>query len=160
MSSLEEALALGESEEYIALFTDLGSPMGWLLAEATRREFARQPRLQSYTARLLAAFGMQGGARQPVAPVHAGPERATVNGLGAAFARPPSSLAGPLIEPLSARELEVLQLMVAGLSNQQIADHLVISLATVKTHAHNIYQKLGVRDRHESILRASELGLL
>ena len=62
LTSLEEALSLAESEGFIAPFTELGTPMGWLLAEATRREIGCQPRLQSDAARLLAAFGMQGGA--------------------------------------------------------------------------------------------------
>ena len=66
LASLEEALSLAEPEGYIAPFIDLGAPMGWLLAEATRRTFHHQPRLQSYAVRLLAAFGIQDDARLPV----------------------------------------------------------------------------------------------
>ena len=84
----------------------------------------------------------------------------TIDGMGAPSARTPSAFVAPLVEPLSAREREVLQLVAAGLSNQEIADRLFIGLATVKTHTHNIYEKLGVRDRRQSILRANELGLL
>ena len=66
----------------------------------------------------------------------------------------------PLIEPLSSREVEVLTLMAAGLSNQEIADRLILALGTVKKHSHNIYGKLGVRSRSQAILRAAELGLI
>jgi DNA-binding NarL/FixJ family response regulator len=66
----------------------------------------------------------------------------------------------PLVEPLSAREMEVLMLLAEGLSNQEIADRLYIAPGTVKNHVSNILSKLGVRDRTQAILRAQELGLL
>jgi LuxR family maltose regulon positive regulatory protein len=66
----------------------------------------------------------------------------------------------PLIEPLSERELEVLGLMAEGLSNQEIADKLFISVGTVKTHVHNICGKLGVGSRTQAAAQARELGLL
>jgi LuxR family maltose regulon positive regulatory protein len=65
-----------------------------------------------------------------------------------------------LVEPLSEREIEVLRLLVAGLSNREIAGKLVLSLGTVKTHIHNIYGKLESRNRPEAIKRARELELL
>jgi len=61
---------------------------------------------------------------------------------------------------LSARELEVLRLITAGASNQQIADRLFLSIGTVKKHTDNIYSKLGVHKRTLAISRARELGLL
>lgn len=70
---------------------------------------------------------------------------------------PPSS---SMIESLSDRELEVLRLFAAGLSNQEIAGELVISVGTAKWHAHNIFQKLGVRGRTQAIARARELRLI
>jgi LuxR family maltose regulon positive regulatory protein len=60
---------------------------------------------------------------------------------------------------ITSRELETLQLLARGLSNQKIADALFVSLATVKTHLYNLYQKLGVTNRAEAIIRAAELGL-
>lgn len=66
----------------------------------------------------------------------------------------------PLAEPLSARELEVLQLIVDGLSNQQIAEKLVISLATAKTHVRNILNKLAVDDRTQAAVHAMRRGLV
>ena len=61
---------------------------------------------------------------------------------------------------LSDRELEVLQLIEAGYSNQQIADDLVITLHTVKKHSSNIYSKLGVGSRTQAVVRARAIGLL
>ena len=65
-----------------------------------------------------------------------------------------------LVEPIHPRELEVLHLMAAGKSNSQIAEQLVISIGTVKTHVHNICGKLGTRNRIEATVRARELGLV
>jgi LuxR family maltose regulon positive regulatory protein len=65
-----------------------------------------------------------------------------------------------LVEALSERELEVLRLVAAGLSNRQIAKKLVLSLGTVKTHVHNIYGKLEVSNRVQAIERAREIGLI
>ena len=68
--------------------------------------------------------------------------------------------AGLPVEPVSDRELGVLELIALGLSNQDIADRLHISLHTVKTHARKINAKLGVRSRTQAIVRARDLGLL
>ena len=65
-----------------------------------------------------------------------------------------------LVEPLSEREIEVLQLIANGLSNQEIARHLHISLSTVKGHTSNIYGKLGVHKRTQAVSKAVELGIL
>jgi LuxR family maltose regulon positive regulatory protein len=66
----------------------------------------------------------------------------------------------PLIEPLSERELEVLQLVAQGLSNREIAERLFLALSTVKGHNRIIFDKLGVQRRTEAVARARELGLL
>jgi ATP/maltotriose-dependent transcriptional regulator MalT len=66
----------------------------------------------------------------------------------------------PLAEPLSERELEVLRLVAAGLSNRAIARKLFVSLGTAKSHIHNIYGKLGVSSRVELTNRAKELDLI
>jgi LuxR family maltose regulon positive regulatory protein len=65
-----------------------------------------------------------------------------------------------LPDPLSPRELEVLRLIAAGLSNQQIAVELTVTLNTVKKHSSHVYGKLGVRGRTQAIVRARELELL
>ncbi len=66
----------------------------------------------------------------------------------------------PLIEPMTERELEVLRLLADDLSNEEIARKLVLTVSTIKTHAHNIYAKLGVRNRAQAIKRATSLNLL
>jgi DNA-binding CsgD family transcriptional regulator len=64
------------------------------------------------------------------------------------------------VEPLSKRETEVLALIAQGLSNEEVADKLFVSISTVKTHLINIYAKLGVERRTQAVARAQELGLL
>ena len=61
---------------------------------------------------------------------------------------------------ISRRELDVLSLMARGLSNQEIADRLFVSLNTVKTHSANLFQKLSARRRTEAILKAKEWRLI
>ena len=65
-----------------------------------------------------------------------------------------------MAEPLSPREIEVLQLIAAGKSNQEIADTLIVALSTVKRHISNIYGKLDVGTRTQAVARARELGLV
>jgi LuxR family maltose regulon positive regulatory protein len=78
--------------------------------------------------------------------------------LLAAFEQPVATQ--PLVEPLTPREMDVLGLIAAGQRNQEIADELVISLATVKRHISNLYGKLGVSHRTQAIARAQDVGLL
>ena len=72
----------------------------------------------------------------------------------------PQLAAQPLAEPLSERELEVLDLIAQGFTNQEIADRLFIAHGTVKRHINNIYGKLQVHHRAKAIARARDLGLL
>jgi len=65
-----------------------------------------------------------------------------------------------LVEPLSERELSVLRMIAVGMTNPQIAEELVLSIGTVKSHTGNIYGKLGVHNRTEAVARATELNLL
>lgn len=81
-------------------------------------------------------------------------------GLLTAFGRPARPDQSALIEPLTARELEVLKLLALGMSNPQIAEKLYLSVGTVKTHVKHIYGKLGVDDRVKAAARARELNLL
>ena len=77
-------------------------------------------------------------------------------GKASGTALPPAQL---LIEPLSLRELEVLKLIEAGYSNQEIAAKLVISIPTVKRHISNIYAKLGAKSRTQAVSLGRELRL-
>jgi LuxR family transcriptional regulator, maltose regulon positive regulatory protein len=75
-------------------------------------------------------------------------------------ARSRSAAPQPLVEPLSERELEVLRLIAAGCSNQEIADRLVIAQGTVKRHINNIYGKLQVGSRTQAVAAARDLHIL
>jgi LuxR family transcriptional regulator, maltose regulon positive regulatory protein len=134
---LADALAIAEPGGFIRTFVDEGKPMAGLLAEAAVRGIA-----PDYSRRLLAAFD----AETPDA--------------GLRPHQPASRPAQPLVEPLSARELEILALIAQGLSNNQISDRLFLALATVKGHNRNIFSKLQVQRRTEAVARARELGLL
>lgn len=83
-----------------------------------------------------------------------------VSRLLAAF--PVSSVRGssPLVEPLTRRELEVLRLVAQGASNRAIAESLVVTTGTIKTHVSRIMGKLGARNRTEAVARARELDML
>ena len=65
-----------------------------------------------------------------------------------------------LIERLSEREIEVLQLIAGGFSNQEIANKLYLSLNTVKVHTRNIYGKLCVNNRTSAVTKAQALGII
>jgi LuxR family maltose regulon positive regulatory protein len=138
--ALSRALVLGEPEGYVRTFVDQGPPMARLLYDAVTRGIAGHGGVVQYARRLLAAFPS------------VEPEQAT----------PAHTPASPqeLVEPLSERELEVLQLVALGLTNPEIAARLFLSLNTVKAHARNIYGKFGVHNRTQAVARARALGLL
>jgi LuxR family maltose regulon positive regulatory protein len=71
-----------------------------------------------------------------------------------------ASVSQPLVEPMSERELEILRLLADGLSNQEVARRLVISVGTAKSHVHHILGKLNTGSRMQAVARARELGLL
>ncbi len=133
LAPLERALTLAEPEGYIRIFVDEGEAMRDLLRHATARGVA-----SSYTRRLLSAFDKS--AQSVSTPVNAA--------------------VADLAEPLTGREVEILRLIAAGMRNQEIADHLFISLSTVKRHIANAYGKLGVSHRIEAIAHANKLNLL
>jgi LuxR family maltose regulon positive regulatory protein len=70
------------------------------------------------------------------------------------------NLTTQLLDPLSARELEVLRLLPTNLTGPDIADKLMVSLSTMRTHTRNIYSKLDVNNRSSAVIKAQELGLL
>ena len=73
---------------------------------------------------------------------------------------PPAPAAAPLAEPLTAREMEVLQLLAEGLTNRAIAQQLAISEHTVKFHVNAILGKLDAQSRADAVMRATRLGLI
>jgi LuxR family transcriptional regulator, maltose regulon positive regulatory protein len=144
---LSEALTLAEPGGFIRLFVDEGEPMRLLIADY--RLSIIEHHLVTYAGKLLAAFGAS-QILQPKSETLAPPARAGVEN------RKPKIL----VEPLSERELEVLQLIAQGLSNREISERLFLALSTVKGHNQKIFDKLQVVSRTEAITRARELGLL
>ncbi len=147
LAALEHALTLAEPEGYARIFLDEGEPLRLLIVdfrvwiETHALDAAYRTCLVSYTDRLLSGF----------APVIQEPLAAIQNR---------QSPIQNLIEPLSARELEILRLIADGLTNQEIADRLVLSLPTIKWHTGNLYGKLGVNSRTQAVAKARELSLL
>ncbi len=139
LDELARAVALAQPSGLQRLFLDFGEPLRDLLSCLLRQD-QLAPALRTYLSTLLENF----------------PTSAANEDSSAASTPPPS----PLIEPLTTRELDVLTLLERRLSNGEIAQALVISPRTVKKHASNIYQKLGVSSRRQAVAKAQTLGIL
>jgi LuxR family maltose regulon positive regulatory protein len=149
MAALERALTLAEPEGFFRTFVNEGPPMACLLEQLRRKGVA-----VDYITQLLAAFE---DATKDQEPALSPPKGRTTDSSPLSSILRPSS---PLVEPLSERELEVLQLIAEGLTNREIASRLYVSLNTVKAHTRNIYGKLDVHSRTQAIALAREVGLL
>jgi LuxR family maltose regulon positive regulatory protein len=134
LAAASEALSLAEPEGYVRTFVDEGEPMATLLGRVWRQGVS-----PNYVGTLLAVF------------------RA---GLPATSAGPQATPTHLPYEALTERELEVLHLIDAGLSNREIANRLYISVNTVRTHTKHLYSKLDVHSRTQAITRARDLNLL
>ncbi len=137
LRALGDALALAEPGGIIRSFVDEGAPIARLLALAAARGLA-----PDYIARLLSAFDAETQHSEAPTP------------------RPGAMSAQPLIEPLSQRELEILDLIAQGLSNHEISVRLFLALDTVKGHNRRIFGKLQVQRRTEAVAKARALNLL
>jgi LuxR family maltose regulon positive regulatory protein len=135
LAALERALSLAEPGGFMRMFIDGGQPMAQLLHEAAGRGISPE-----YTSRLLAAF----------------PDSESRPTASAKPQKPESRI----VEPLSQRELEVLRLLTTHLSSTEIAEELIISANTVRSHIKHIYSKLNAHGRTDAIQRAKELHLL
>jgi LuxR family transcriptional regulator, maltose regulon positive regulatory protein len=140
--ALIRALQLGETERFVRVFVDEGEAMAELLQETVRRDPGN-----SYAGELLAVLHRDAAARAPLQRLGAGASR-----------RPEDQPV--LIEPLSEREREVLRLLATHLSTPEMAENLIVSTHTVRSHIKSIYGKLGVHSRLEAVDRARELGLV
>ncbi len=148
VKTLEKALIAGQPEGFVRTFIDEGEPVSKLLLELLKQKGKRwdteQPELLRYVVKLKDLFG-------PSAPVPTARAATTESeALPWWYAE----------DPLSERELEVLQHVGRGLSNQEIADKLFLSAGTVKRHMSNIYQKLDVHSRTQALERARTLKVL
>ena len=148
---LSDALVMAEPGGFVRIFVDEGEGMRSLIE---KRSPNRDHPLSGYMDKLLAAF-----AQPAAAPTMAAPKSAIIHpnsGLKEPEARPANN---KLIEPLSERELEVLKLLRSELSGPEIAQHMIVSLNTLRTHTKNIFNKLGVNNRRAAVRRAEELDL-
>jgi LuxR family maltose regulon positive regulatory protein len=148
LKSLEKALLAGQPEGFVRTFIDEGEPVSKLLLELLKQKGKRweseQPELLRYVVKLKELSSP--GAPVPTARV----ETTESEALPWWYVE----------DPLSERELEVLQHVGRGLSNQEIADKLFLSAGTVKRHMSNIYQKLDVHSRTQALERARTLKVL
>lgn len=154
MSWLTRTLLLAQPEGYVRLFVDEGEPMQVVLDEwefwhATQPDAADAAHLRTYTQQLLNAFAASAVLDARASAPNAPPPLPTR-----------TSPTGGLIEPLTEREIDVLRLVTAGLSNAAIAEQLVVSVGTVKTHLKHIYGKLAVQSRTQAVAEARSLNLL
>ncbi len=134
---LRTSLGLGRENRYLRIFVDEGPAMLSLLLRAQRLEGRHAPADEvDYLRRLIALLQQSPMRPWQVTPVPA------------------------LVEPLTARELDVLRLVGKGLDNRSVAREIGIELQTVKTHLTNVYSKLGVAGRREAVERAHALGIL
>ena len=140
---LGRALVLAEPEGYVRIFVDEGEAMRGLLRHAVAKGVKN-----SYSRLLLSAFD------EPAQLVSTKAQATKAQATKAQATSP------DLVELLTGREVEILLLIASGMRNQELADHLFISVATVKRHISNAYGKLGVSHRTEAIARASELNLI
>jgi LuxR family maltose regulon positive regulatory protein len=141
VDKLGSAVSLAQPGGFIRLFVDIGPELAPLL----NRLELKGEKLE-YVGRILAAFRYEGSQTGTVQEnKQAG---VTIN-----------NIAG-LPEHLSPREQEVLALLVGRLTNKEIGERLFISTATVKRHAHSIYEKLSVKGRREAVTKAVGLGLV
>jgi len=154
--TVTRALALAEPEGYVRLFVDEGEPMRLLLQQTLASDDFRlttvpprapDARLAAYMNKIVAAFASQPATSSAVE------DRSAIQ---VAI----QNLNQNLVEPLSQRELEVLRLIAAGLSNATIAEQLMVSVGTVKTHLKHIYGKLSVQSRTHAVAQARAIGLL
>jgi LuxR family maltose regulon positive regulatory protein len=125
------ALRVTAPEEFVRLFADEGEPSLTLLGQIKGYD---------YVPHLLAMLTKELATPAP-APL-------------------PALTAPPLVEPLTERQLEILKLIAAGYSNQEIAEELFLGLSTVKWHLLGIFGKLQVKNRTQAVAYARQLGLI
>jgi LuxR family maltose regulon positive regulatory protein len=149
-NALAAALERAAPEGYVRLFVDESAPMQALLREAHTRGIA-----PGYVEIVVAAFSKQNTETSRQGEKQEGTLAADSISLS-----PDLPVSVSLVEPLTARELEVLRLLAAGHSTQEIAQELIVAIGTVKRHVSNILGKLGVHSRLEAVARARDLQLL
>ena len=139
---LREALVLGQKEGFIRIFVDEGDPISRMIRDIYKS--ARSERLPGkdsisiqYLEKLMHAIG-----------------EGTLHHVSAAETDVPSP------ERLTGREIEILEHMAMGYSNEKLADQLCLSVHTVRFHLRNIYWKLGAHNRTQAVALARRFGFI
>jgi LuxR family maltose regulon positive regulatory protein len=145
---MQHALSIAEPEEYIRIFLDAGEPAKSLIARCRSSMIQRingdkevPTHILAYVDRLLSMFPSMDNEK------YLKPRRKDIPCTN-------------LIDPLTERELEVLHLIADGFSNKEIAEKLVVTVGTVKTHTSNIYRKLDALGRTKALAKARQLNLV
>jgi LuxR family maltose regulon positive regulatory protein len=133
LTFLGQTLKLAQTKGIIQTFVDEGPALARLLYEAVKQEIEPE-----YAQHLIAAFPAE-------SPKSESKSKSEADGW---------------VEPLSERELEVINLIAEGLSNREVGERLYLTANTVKAHARTIYSKLGVNNRTQAVNRARALGLI
>jgi LuxR family maltose regulon positive regulatory protein len=136
LAALEQAVTLAQPGGFVRVFVDLGPILADLLGRLASKGVAR-----GYVEQILRAFAAERPSPQPQPT------------------KPPTAQSG-MIEPLTRRELQVLEMLAQRMTAQEIAQKLIVSDQTVKRHRANIYQKLGVHSRRQAVATACALGIL
>lgn len=144
---LVQALKIGCQGGYRQVFFDYGRPVAPLFATVQRQLSTKDGVLGRYADSLAEQLDTSEGAATS----------ATEDTLPTDS---PADQASPLVEDLTERESEILQLLAEGLSNQGTADRLFVTQGTIKWHTSNIYGKLGVSNRTQAVAVARRLGLI
>ena len=132
LEQLADAVGLAEPGGWVRPFVEAGPPMAQLLAQLPKGDQGRR-----FVEQLRRSLEDKAGASARLQEVRQ-----------------------PLIEPLTNRELDVLEHLAKRMYDKEIAEALSISIGTVKTHLKHIYEKLDVPNRRHAVIKAEELGLL
>jgi LuxR family maltose regulon positive regulatory protein len=144
LSSLKQAIVLGEPGGMLRSFIDLGPGLLPFLRQLSSEGIAPE-----YVARLLTALSIEEAAMQ-----------SQVSMISQTTGQILLSYDSTIRASLTNRELDVLILLSKRLTNKEIASELSLSPHTIKRHSISLYQKLGVKNRREAVVRAHALGLI
>jgi len=138
LNALGQALTLAQPGGFIRVFVDLGPGLVKLLQRLAKRAGATK-----YSEQILVAYAAESAISERPHPPSASPAPAAA-----------------LVEPLTDREIEILELLAQRFSAKEIAQRLIITERTVNRHTANIYQKLAVNNRRAAVAAARALGIL
>jgi LuxR family maltose regulon positive regulatory protein len=154
LAILEQAVVMAEPGRWVFPFIELGPQMAEML-----RQLRKKNAFTDYIDRILDAFSeneMEAGPH----PLSPSLSRRSSESEGGSPSPPGRPMTQPLVEPLTNREIDILELLEKRLQTKEIAEELCVSPETVKSHLRNIYQKLNAKNRREAVEKAKSLRIL